>query len=122
MTSTLLKVEALVLLTVFIACDCWFASFRCSFSPAVDASRLGFGIFLQVLVPAGIWLTSRIETSDSPKAVFVASIAGLVLGLASLVMVRDSTLFADTVDAERTANSNGLQCPGVRSTFPFGHQ
>ena len=122
MAKALLKFEAITLLLAFLVIDWWFTSFRCSVSPNIDWSRLGFGIFVQFLVVGGLLLLSRIDTGPSDKSLLKIAGIALMLGILSFVMVRDSTLFGDTVDAERTTNSKGLQCPGARSVFPEGHR
>jgi len=122
MTKALLKFEAITLLLAFLVIDWWFTSFRCTVSPSIDWSRLGFGIFVQILVVGGLLLLSRIDAGPSAKTLLTIAGIALLIAVVSFPMVRDSALFGDTVDAERTTNSKGLLCPGARSVFPLGHR
>ena len=122
MTSALLKFEAITLLLAFLVIDWWFTSFRCSVSPDIDWPRLGFGIFVQILIVGGLLLLSRIHADPNAKTLLTIAGVALILGIVSFPMVRDSALFGDTVDAERTSNSKGLLCPGALSVFPLGHR
>lgn len=122
MNISLLKVVSVVFLLVFLVADCWFVAYRCAASPAVNWSHLGFGILLQLILVAGLLLVNRFYDELDDKANGVVAAGALVLGVMSLVITRDSILFGDSVDAERTRTSTGFQCPGAETVFFFGHR
>jgi hypothetical protein len=120
-TSVVLKYEAIVLLLAFLLVDWWFVTFRCSASPDIHGSHLGFGITVQVLIVATLLLVNRLYEDADDKFNLTAAATALALGLVSVVIVRDSILFGDSVDAERTSTSKGFQCPGAQTVFFLGH-
>ena len=121
MTSVVLKYEAIILLLAFLLVDCWFVTFRCSASPDIHRSHLGFGIMVQVLVVATLLLVNRFYEEADEKLTLTVAATALALGLVSVAITRDSILFGDSVDAERTSTSKGFQCPGAQTVFFFGH-
>jgi hypothetical protein len=122
MTSVILKFEAIAFLLAFLVADFWFVTFRCSASPDINLFHLGFGIVVQLLVVGVPLFVIRIYPEADDKTNLSVVAFALILGLVSYPMVRDSILFGDSVDAERTSNSKGFLCPGARNTFPFGHR
>jgi hypothetical protein len=117
MMNTVLKFAGLALLVLLVVLDSWLLSFRCPASPNIHWSRLGFGILIQVLAIGSPALYLRIFGANERKANVLAVAVSLFLAVASFPMVRDSLLFGDSVDPERTNNSKGFLCPDASNVF-----
>jgi hypothetical protein len=121
MNISMLKVVAIVLLIVFLTLDCLFVTYRCSAGPEINWSHLGFGFLLQLIVVAALLAVDWYYDEADDKAKGAVALGALVFGLMSLLIARDSILFGDSVDAERTRTSKGFECPGVENVT-FGHR
>jgi len=71
----------LMVATALIAArDVWLASLRCSSSPPIDWSRLGFGLTVQVAVLAGLLVFARVQQDLARRSAWLVS-----MGLPPLV-------------------------------------
>jgi hypothetical protein len=121
LTSAQLKIVAIILLVAALALDIWIPSFRCSASPDVDWSRLAFGFSIQAFVVAAPFLIRHIFPDASRGTNFAVALAAFFLFAFSYGVVRNSTLFGDSIDPSRGPASAGFQCEGARSLFLLGH-
>jgi hypothetical protein len=111
MTNSTLRFLSAIVALASLAVDVWLFSLRCSTSPPIDPSRLGFGIFIQsVGVLAPLIATKFGSDAGARKKFAFGAILCMVL---ALPMVRTSMLLSDTV-TDKFYPSAGYLCPGVR--------
>ena len=102
----------IVAMALMAAMDVWLASLRCTSSPPIDWSRLGFSIVVQVAILAG-WLVFTRVRQDLARGTAWWVCMGL-LGAAglTLLLVRQPILISDTT-YNKFYSSGSYKCPGM---------
>ena len=112
-------VTFLAVLMVIAVMDIWLVSLRCDSSPAIDWSRLGFGLTMQFGVLVGaLVLSYRQEELEYPTARRL-SLVLVCAAVPTFIIVRQPLLLSDTT-FDKFYHSGSYKCSGVPSIWKRG--
>lgn len=106
------RATLLLALALIAGMDAWLSTLRCSSSPAIDWSRLGFGLVVQLGVLAGCFLFVRRQGELGAGLAWKISVGLLAAAAFTFVLVREPFLLSDTI-TDKFYSSGGYACPGA---------
>ena len=109
----------LVAMALMAAMDIWLATLRCSSSPPIDWSRLGFGLTMQIGVLGGLLVLARGQTNLARSTTLRFSVGLLATAAYTFILVRQPLLLSDTT-FDKFFSSGSYKCPGVPGTWKSG--
>lgn len=109
----------LAAMTLMVAMDIWLATLRCSSSPPIDWSRLGFALAIQIAVLAGSLLLARVQADLARSTTWRFSVGLLAAAAFTFVLVRQPLLLSDTT-FDKFFSSGSYKCPGVPGAWTRG--
>ncbi len=106
----------LVAMALMAAMDVWLASLRCTSSPPIDWSRLGFGLAVQLAVLAGSLVFTRVEQDLARRSAWLVFMGLLAAAAFTFVLVRQALLLSDTT-FDKFYSSGSYKCPGLPGSW-----